>query len=105
MVWPPLRQNIERGAADTDGRKRGRDLIGGFFGIAGHEAKCARRQPHRDVAIMVFVVTRFHFKADRLSRHCTGSRVYAMSRIYHKRCPIEPMVSDGGFEVRSMRSR
>ena len=51
-----LRQDIEDGAADADGRQRRRDLVGGLFRMAGDETKSARGQPYRDVAIMVFVV-------------------------------------------------
>src|SRR5947209_2155910 len=51
-----LRQDIENGAADADGRQRRRDLVGGLFRMTGHEAEGARRQPYSDVAVMVLVV-------------------------------------------------
>src|SRR6266508_2804734 len=47
-----LRQDIERGAADADGRERRRDLVGGFFRIAGDKAERAGGEADRDVAIV-----------------------------------------------------
>ena len=191
-----LRQDIERGAADADGRERRRDLVGGLVRMAGDEAKRARGQPHRDVAIMMLVVehgavelerrigsereigavghhqprgaveagahdfvadqsvadidlagrrsgnaehfilddggfadaglrveldppsapqqvqlqiekensyAKFISKPIDLSRHRTGSRTHAMWQNYHKRRLTSPCVSDGEFEMRSMR--
>ena len=81
-----LRQDIERGAAHADGRQRRRDLVGGLFRMAGDEAKRARGQRDRDVAIVMLVVEN---GAVELERRVGSERKIGAVGHHQPRCAVE----------------
>ena len=60
-----LREDVERGAAHADGRKRRRDPVGGLFRMAGDEAERAGGEADRDLLVGMLVVEDGAVEPDR----------------------------------------